>query len=87
MAEESGIDPNGVKDEGLTDYIFGDQIFFNELSRGFHTPRSIFVDSEPLVIDALQRGRYNGMYQPHQFIVEGAHSAINWARGYYSMGF
>ncbi|KAL7722849.1 Tubulin alpha chain [Entamoeba marina] len=33
--------------------------FFQELSSGRHVPRSIFVDTEPTVIDEIKNGEYN----------------------------
>ncbi|KAK9512518.1 hypothetical protein O3M35_000921 [Rhynocoris fuscipes] len=94
---EHGIDSEGhVTDESLPgfggdhfskrDYCLQDGFssFFYELEKGKFSPRTIFIDLEPTVIDELLRGPYRKFYSVSNTICGKEDAANNYARGYYS---
>uniref|UniRef100_A0A224XGB3 Tubulin alpha chain n=1 Tax=Panstrongylus lignarius TaxID=156445 RepID=A0A224XGB3_9HEMI len=60
--------------------------FFMELPKGNFTPRALFVDLEPTVIDQISFGPYKALFNPKYLITGKEDAANNYARGYYSPG-
>lgn len=85
---EHGIQPDGYLAPGKD---FGGEIdsfrsFYLETENGQNVPRSIFIDSNPTVIDEIRTGPYREMYHPDQ-LLSGKQDAGNlFARGYYAIG-
>lgn len=78
---EHGINPDGWLANGDS---FG--TFFNESLGGRHTPRCLFVDLEPTVIDEIRTGTYRQLFHPDQLISGKEDAANNYARGKYTVG-
>jgi len=81
---EHGISPDGTVSEEMKD--MGNDAFYNETGRGKYVPRSIFVDLEPGVIDAIKSGPYKSLYRPGNMISGKEDAANNFARGHYTVG-
>ncbi|KAM3859804.1 tubulin alpha chain-like [Diretmus argenteus] len=85
---EHGIQPDGQmhsdKTTGGGDYSF--HTFFSENGFGKYTPRAIFVDLEPMVIDEVRTGTYRQLFHPEQMITGKEDAASNYARGHYTIG-
>nr|UAM96084.1 tubulin alpha [Hippodamia variegata] len=81
---EHGISKDGTREEKIE----GDRCstFFSETDSGRYTPKAIFIDLEPSVIDTLKTGEMKGLYHPDQMITHKEDAANNFARGYYSIG-
>jgi tubulin alpha len=60
--------------------------FFSEASNGRLVPRSIYIDLEPTVIDAVKSGEYSKLFHPEQMIAGKEDAANNYARGHYTVG-
>merc|ERR1711981_700253 len=60
--------------------------FFAETGPGVHTPRAIFVDLEPSVIDEIKVGTYKHLFHPENMITGKEDAANNYARGHYTIG-
>lgn len=83
---EHGIKPNGEIDRAAGKPIESASSFFSETSTGNMVPRSIMVDLEPGVIDAIKTSEYSSLYHPSQLIAGKEDAANNYARGHYTVG-
>jgi len=82
---EHGIQPDGVMPEKhQDDKSF--KTFFFENKEGKYTPRCLFLDLEPTVIDEVRTGIYRNLYQPEYLISGKEDAANNYARGYHTIG-
>ena len=82
---EHGIQPDGVMPEKhQDDKSF--KTFFFENKEGKFTPRCIYIDLEPTVIDEVRTGIYRNLYQSEYLINEKEDAANNYARGRYTIG-
>ena len=82
---EHGIQPDGVMPEKhQDDKSF--KTFFFENKEGKYTPRCLFLDLEPTVIDEVRTGIYRNLYQPEYLISGKEDAANNYARGHYTIG-
>ncbi|KAA8495544.1 Tubulin alpha-2 chain [Porphyridium purpureum] len=85
---EHGIRPDGtVAPDNVAvgrDQAFS--TFFQETGRGKFTPRAVFVDLEPTVMDEVRTGKYKDLYHPEQLISSNEDAANNYARGHYTVG-
>ncbi|XP_014242872.1 tubulin alpha-8 chain-like [Cimex lectularius] len=70
------------------DKIMGDGFssFFMETSSGSFSPRSIFIDLEPTVIDEVRSGKYKKLFTPNYLVSGNEDAANNYARGFYTTG-
>lgn len=85
---EHGITPDGKFDEQQGDVLQNTSInsFFEETSNGKIVPRTIFVDTEPTVIDEVRTGTYKSLFHPDQLVSGKEDAANNFVRGYHSIG-
>lgn len=87
---EHGIQPDGtVSTTAGAEGDTGDQsysTFFAETNTGKIVPRSIFIDTEPTVIDEIRTGRYKDLFHPDQMINGKEDAANNFVRGYHTIG-
>jgi len=82
LMPEHDIGYNGRKD-GKTDC---NATFFDETRSGYFIPRTIFVDTEPSVVDAIRRGPLERALHP-EFILNGKQdTGGNFANGHYDIG-
>jgi len=86
---EHMIKPDGLlipeeADSGPNDDSFS--TFFSDVGDGKYTPRSVFVDLEPNVIDQVRHGDYRKLFHPEQLISGKEDAANNYARGHYTVG-
>lgn len=82
---EHGIQPDGVMPEKHQDDKSFKSFFF-ENKEGKFTPRCLYIDLEPTVIDEVRTGIYRNLYQSEYLINEKEDAANNFARGYYTIG-
>lgn len=84
---EHGLSPEGKPiDHGDTCNESGRNTFFEEMNDGKFVPRSIFIDSEPTVIDQIRCSEYKELYNPHYIYNGKEDSANNFVRGYHTLG-
>lgn len=85
---EHGITPDGKFDEQQGDCLQNTSInsFFEETSSGKIVPRTIFIDTEPTVIDEVRTGVYRSLFNPEQLVSGKEDAANNFVRGYHSIG-
>mmetsp|Transcript_20879 Transcript_20879/g.38735 ORF Transcript_20879/g.38735 Transcript_20879/m.38735 type:complete len:447 (+) Transcript_20879:78-1418(+) len=85
---EHGVQPDGHI-QSYDSIKSGDDpfhTFFSENGAGQHMPRSVFIDSEPSVIDTVRAGAYGQLFHAEQLISGKQDAANNFARGRYSVG-
>ena len=85
---EHGIWPDGTmpSDDSFAMEDGSFNTFFAETGSGIHTPRAIFVDLEPTVIDEIRTGTYRHLFHPENMITGKEDAANNYARGHYTIG-
>jgi tubulin gamma len=80
---EHGIGPDGMLEDFAT--LGGDRkdVFFYQADDEHFIPRSLHLDLEPRVINAILSSPYKGLYNPENFYVsaEGGGAGNNWASG------
>lgn len=64
----------------------GRNTFFEETSTDRFVPRSIFIDTEPTIIDEIRASDYRHLYNPNYLINGKEDSANNFVRGYHTLG-
>lgn len=79
---EHGIKPDGQFSNPNCKDDNGFQSFFEETNSGKIVPRSIFIDTEPTVIDEVRSGHYRTLFNPDQLINGKQDAANNFVRGY-----
>lgn len=60
--------------------------FFHESYEGNYTPRSLFIDLEPSVIDSLFQGERSRLYSKDMTLTGKEDAANNFGRGFYNHG-
>lgn len=60
--------------------------FFQESHNGRYTPRSLFIDLEPSVIDGIFHGERGRLYSKDNTLAGKEDAANNFARGFYGVG-
>lgn len=83
---EHGISPDGTVEPATGDWESAYSTFFSETQSKKIVPRSIFIDTEPTVIDQTRCGKYKNLFHPDQMINGKEDAANNFARGYSTMG-
>ena len=81
---EHGIGPDGVLEDFATAGGDRKDVFFYQADDEHFIPRSLHLDLEPRVINAILSSPYKGLYNPENFYVssEGGGAGNNWASGY-----
>ena len=83
---EHGIGPDGQLEDFATEAA-GDRkdVFFYQADDEHFVPRSLQMDLEPRVINAILASPYRSLYNPENFYVssEGGGAGNNWASGYH----
>ncbi|CAH1395933.1 unnamed protein product [Nezara viridula] len=85
MQDTDGL-PEGTQNVSQDSFSDGFHTFFEEMSKGNYTPRALFVDLEPSVIDMVRNGPYKDMYCSKQMINDKEDAANNYGRGYCTVG-
>lgn len=83
---EHGISPDGTVEPASGDWESAYSTFFSETQSKKIVPRSIFIDTEPTVIDQTRCGKYKNLFHPDQMINGQEDAANNFARGYSTIG-
>ncbi|KAM3875818.1 tubulin alpha chain, testis-specific-like [Diretmus argenteus] len=85
---EHGIAPDGqiLSEQAVGGGDESFSTFFNQTDKGKRSPRAIFVDLEPTVIDEVRSGTYRQLFHPEQLITGKEDAANNYARGFYTIG-
>lgn len=83
---EHGISPDGTIEPATGDWESAYSTFFSETQSKKIVPRSIFIDTEPTVIDQTRCGKYKNLFHPDQMINGKEDAANNFARGYSTIG-
>lgn len=58
-------------------------VFFYQADDEHYIPRALLIDLEPRVINAIQSGPYQNLYNPENFYIakHGGGAGNNWANG------
>ena len=86
---EHGIRPDGTRMSGVQDVDYSDEsfeTFFSESRSGRFTPRALFVDLEPSVVDEIKYGSYEKLFNKSYLLTGKEDAANNYARGHYTIG-
>ena len=62
------------------------ETFFLETRSGHFTPRALFVDLEPSVVDEIKNGPYDKLFNKSYLLTGKEDAANNYARGHYTIG-
>ena len=62
------------------------ETFFLETRSGHFTPRALFVDLEPSVVDEIKSGPYYKLFNKSYLLTGKEDAANNYARGHYTIG-
>ena len=87
IALEHGIGPDGMLEDYAAAGSGGDRkdVFFYQADDEHFIPRSLQLDLEPRVINAILASPYRSLYNPENFYVsvEGGGAGNNWASGFH----
>ncbi|CAE6512591.1 unnamed protein product, partial [Rhizoctonia solani] len=78
-APDGSLKDGSSKDEGLA-------TFFSTTSSGKYVPRSLYIDSEPGVIEEVRKGTYKDLFDPETLVAGKESASKNYARGYHAVG-
>jgi tubulin alpha len=56
-------------------------IFFQENSKGLLSPRALFIDTEPDIINKIKKSKFKDLYLPNSYFNSKEDSGSNFARG------
>uniref|UniRef100_A0A914XW83 Tubulin alpha chain n=1 Tax=Panagrolaimus superbus TaxID=310955 RepID=A0A914XW83_9BILA len=86
--KEHGIDNDGMlsTDADIPPPQQSLNTFFTETDSGKFTPRAIYIDLEPTVLDEIRTGSFRNLFHPEQLISGKEDAANNYARGHYTVG-
>lgn len=84
---EHGVAENGQSASfGDNSCETGRNTFFEEIHGDRYVPRSIFIDTESIILDEICQSKYKGLFDPDN-IFDGKESAANnFVRGYHTLG-
>jgi tubulin beta len=88
IAQEHGINTSNGTWEGEDDrQLERTEVYFSEGQGGRYVPRSILVDLEPGVLNAVRSDKAMGsLFNPDHFVSATDGAGNNWAKGYFSYG-
>ena len=83
LCQEHGINPEGNLEEYATQGDDRKDVFFYQADDEHYIPRALLIDLEPRVINSIQNGLYQNLYNPENFYVakHGGGAGNNWANG------
>jgi len=86
ISQEHNISPDGTHQGEYNLKLEKIDVYFDESFKSRHIPRAVFVDLEPIPIEAVQASKLGRIFRPENFI-SGKNGASNlWAKGYYTEG-
>ncbi|KAG7190591.1 hypothetical protein KM043_006681 [Ampulex compressa] len=83
---EHGVGPDGIIWQNYRSADHLNRAFFVGPLTTKLTPRTLILDSEPMVIDEIRTGPYRGLFDPSSLVTGKEDAANNFARGYYTIG-
>ncbi|MES1907254.1 MAG: Tubulin beta-6 chain [Cercozoa sp. M6MM] len=86
ICHEHGINPDGQYVGNDDRQLERANVYFTEAHGGRYVPRTILMDLEPGVIDAVRAGPYGKLYKPDSQIHGDNGAGNNWAKGHYTEG-
>nr|CDS30095.1 tubulin beta 1 chain [Hymenolepis microstoma] len=86
IADEHGVNPNGVF-RGESDLqLERMNVYFTEAVGGRFVPRCVLMDLDPSSKDAVRSTPYGQLFRPANFVFGRSGSSNNWAKGRYTDG-
>lgn len=61
-------------------------VYYSEGSEGRFVPRSVLLDLEPGVLNAIKASKLGGLFRPDNFVHGQSGAGNNWAKGHYTEG-
>ncbi|KAI3321841.1 beta-1 and beta-2 tubulin [Xylariaceae sp. AK1471] len=86
IAQEHGLDADGKPNEATDVQLARLGVYFNEAQHRKYVPRTVLVDLEPGVVDAVRAGPLGNLYRPDNLVLGQAGAGNNWAKGFYTDG-
>lgn len=88
ICKEHGVDTSDGQYKGDNDVQFQKlNVFFEEVPGGRCVPRSILVDLEPGVLDAVRSNKETGtLFNPDNYVSANNGAGNNWAKGFLNEG-
>ncbi len=86
MANEHGIDSDGVYVGDSSLQLERINVYFNEGMGGRYIPRAVLTDLEPGTMDSIRSGGFGKMFRPDNFVNGQSGAGNNWAKGHYTEG-
>ena len=88
ISSEHGIDPSDGVYKGDNDYQFQKlDVFFTEAQGGRFVPRTVLIDLEPGVHNAIMSNKATGtLFSPDSFVNAQNGAGNNWAKGFFNEG-
>jgi tubulin alpha len=80
---EHGIQPDGTLLCHQTDTSL--LTFFEDIGYKY-TPRMLYIDLEPSILDEIRTGAYRQLFHPNRILSGKEGAASNYARGYFTIG-
>ena len=87
MCQEHVISPEGILEEYAMQGEDRKDVFFYQADDEHYIPRALLIDLEPRVINSIQSGPYQNLYNPENFFIakHGGGAGNNWANGKHSL--
>lgn len=85
LCAEHGISPDGILKDFSLEGTDRKDVFFYQADDEHYIPRSVLLDLEPRVINAIKNSPYAKLYNNENIYVskDGGGAGNNWAQGYY----
>ena len=89
LCHEHGIQPDGQVSTPHNSNINENQTIiqtlFSEAANNTYTPRSVYMDLEPMVVDQVRKGPYRNLFNPST-LISSKDGGTSYSRGHYSIG-
>jgi len=86
ICDEHGILPNGMYCGDSDMQLEKINLLYIESSVGRYVPRSVLIDLEPSVLEAIRSSEFGELHRPDNFIFGKTGAGNNWAKGRHTEG-
>ncbi|KAI1263672.1 tubulin beta chain [Xylariaceae sp. FL1019] len=86
IRREHNLDATGRPDNASDVQLSRLGVYFNEGNYGKHVPRTVLVDLEPGVVEAVRAGPSGDLFRPDNIVHGTSGAGNNWAKGFHTEG-
>ncbi|KAI0143464.1 tubulin beta chain [Xylariaceae sp. FL1272] len=86
IRREHDLDVSGRPDDASDVQLSRLGVYFNEGNYGRYVPRTVLVDLEPGVVEAVRAGPSGDLFRPDNIVHGTAGAGNNWAKGFHTEG-